>query len=117
MSNNILKNNQHTSTSTVTTSGTWDFQDEVVYTNFIEAGIHERVVRQISLANNEPDWMLALRLKALKLYEEKAMPTWGPTLEKLNLDAIYYFAKPQGAGSNKTWEDVPEYIKKTFDRL
>lgn len=72
MSNNSSKS----SASTVTTAGTWDFQDEIVYTNTIEAGINERVVRQISLANNEPDWMLELRLKALKLYQEKSLPSW-----------------------------------------
>ena len=61
--------------------------------------------------------MLDLRLKALKLYEEKAMPSWGPDLSKLDLESIYYFAKPEGAGNNKSWDDVPEEIKNTFDRL
>ena len=104
--------------STVTTSGTWDFKDENVKysTEFIQ-GINEKVVRQISSSNKEPEWMLELRLKALKIYQEKAMPAWGPSLEKLDLDSIYYFAKPEGAWNNKTWDDVPEDIKNTFDRL
>ena len=104
-------------TSTVTTSGTWDFNDDVKYTNDIIVGINEEVVRQISKANNEPEWMLELRLKALKIYEEKSLPSWGPTLEKLDLNEIYYFARPEGAGDKKDWDDVPDNIKNTFDRL
>ena len=55
------------------------------------------MVRQISHANEEPEWMLDLRLKALKIYEEKAMPSWGPDLSDLDLQSIYYFAQPEGA--------------------
>ncbi len=104
--------------TTVTTSGTWDFKDEGVkyITEFIQ-GINEEVVRQISESNKEPEWMLELRLKALKVYQEKSLPKWGPSLEKLDLESIYYFAKPEGAGNNKSWDDVPEDIKNTFDRL
>ncbi|MDP2090244.1 MAG: Fe-S cluster assembly protein SufB [Candidatus Gracilibacteria bacterium] len=102
----------------ITVSDTWNFQDDnVAYSNEILKGINEEVVRQISLSNNEPDWMLELRLKALKIFQDKPIPTWGPDLSKLNLDDIYYFAKPQGAGANKSWDDVPEKIKNTFDRL
>ncbi len=61
--------------------------------------------------------MLELRLKALKIYQEKSMPDWGPNLDKLDLDSIYYFAKPEWAGANKSWDDVPDDIKNTFDRL
>ena len=64
----MSNNNNNNNTSTVTTSGTWDFNDDVKYTNDIIIGINEEVVRQISKANNEPDWMLELRLKALKIY-------------------------------------------------
>jgi Fe-S cluster assembly protein SufB len=74
-------------------------------------------VRQISASNNEPEWMLNLRLKALKIFQEKPFPKWGPSLNDLDLDEIYYFAKPEGAGDNKTWDDVPENIKNTFDKL
>jgi Fe-S cluster assembly protein SufB len=98
-------------------SDAWGFQDDVKYTSNVEAGINEAVVRQISTANDEPVWMLELRLKALKIYEEKSMPTWGPNLDKLDLDSIYYYAKPEGGGAKKTWDEVPENIKNTFDRL
>lgn len=101
----------------VTVSGTWDFQDDVSYTNKVIKWIGEEVVRQISLANNEPEWLLELRLKALKTFEEKSMPSYWPDLSKLNLDDIYYYAKPEWGWAKKTWEEVPENIKNTFDRL
>ena len=61
--------------------------------------------------------MLDFRLQALKVFEQKELPKWWPDLSKLDLDSIYYFAKPKWAGNNKKWEDVPEKIKNTFDRL
>ena len=103
--------------STVTTSWTWDFSDEVVYKDAAIEWINEVVVRQISSENQEPEWMLDIRLKALKIYEEKPMPTWGPDLSDLDLQSIYYFRRPEGAGDNKSWDDVPEEIKNTFDKL
>jgi Fe-S cluster assembly protein SufB len=84
------------SNTTVTTSGTWDFKDEgVKYSTEFIKGVNEEVVRQISESNKEPEWMLELRLKALEIYKEKKMPSWGPSLEKLDLESIYYFAKPE----------------------
>ncbi|MDD4152035.1 MAG: Fe-S cluster assembly protein SufB, partial [Candidatus Gracilibacteria bacterium] len=91
--------------------------DEIGYKNIARAGIDEELIKQISLSNNEPEWMLETRLKALKYFEEKAIPNYGPDLSDLDLQSIYYFAKPEGAGDNKTWEDVPENIKNTFDKL
>ncbi len=101
----------------ITISWTWDFSDEVTYDNELIPWVSETVVRQISLANAEPKWMLELRLKALDIYRMKNIPSWGPDISQLDLESIYYFAKPAWAGNNKTWEDVPENIKKTFDRL
>lgn len=98
-------------------SDTWWFQDEIVYSNIPVRWINETVVRQISFSNNEPEWMLELRLKALKIFEEKSMPSFWPDLSKLDLNEIYYFAKPEGAWAKKSWDDVPENIKNTFDRL
>ncbi|MDD5213572.1 MAG: Fe-S cluster assembly protein SufB [Candidatus Gracilibacteria bacterium] len=91
--------------------------DEVGYKNIARPGIDEDLIRQISLSNNEPDWMLDIRLKALKYFQDKAMPSYGPDLSDLDLQSIYYFAKPEGAGDNKSWDDVPENIKNTFDKL
>ena len=105
------------SSQTINIEGSWDFSDNITYSETVEAGINETVVRQISLSNKEPEWMLELRLKALALYQKREMPKWGPNLDKLDLDKIYYFAKPQGAGNNKTWDEVPDEIKATFDKL
>jgi Fe-S cluster assembly protein SufB len=90
---------------------------DIQYTTTFVSGISETVVRQISLSNKESEWMLELRLKALDIYQKKPMPTWGPDLSKLNLESIYYFAKPEGAGNNKSWDDVPDNIKNTFEKL
>jgi len=103
--------------STVTTSWTWDFADEIAYKGDAIQGINEDVVREISLANEEPEWMLEKRLEALRLFEARAMPKWGPDISDLDLKSIYYFRRPEGAGDNKSWDDVPENIKNTFDKL
>ncbi len=94
-----------------------DRSDNIAYSTFSEMGISEQVVRQISLSNNEPEWMLTLRLKSLEIFRSFKKPTWWPSLDKLDLESIYYFAKPDGAGDTKSWDDVPENIKHTFDRL
>lgn len=96
---------------------TLDSSDEIAYSQMAKIGINEAVVRQISLSGNEPAWMLEHRLKSLQYFQSCSLPKWGPSLEGLDLDAIYYFAKPEGAQDSKTWDDVPDAIKKTFDRL
>lgn len=90
---------------------------DINYKFSLVSWVSESVVRQISASNSEPDWMLELRLKALKIYQEKPIPTWWPDLSRLDLESIYYFAKPEGAGNNKTWDEVPENIKTTFEKL
>lgn len=94
-----------------------DSSDAITYETMAEPGVHEAVVRQISASNNEPSWMLELRLESLKKYQEMTLPKWGPNLKNLKLDEIYYFAKAEGSGNSNTWDDVPEKIKATFDRL
>lgn len=106
-----------TTAKNLTVTDTWNFQDNVIYTNKVIKWLNENVVRQISLSNNEPEWMLKLRLKALINFNEKEFPKWWPDLSNLNLNEIYYYAKPEWGWDNKTWEDVPENIKETFDRL
>jgi Fe-S cluster assembly protein SufB len=61
--------------------------------------------------------MLELRLKALGVFQSKSLPSWGPNLSGLNLDSIRCFAKADVEGDRKSWEDVPDDIKRTFDRL
>lgn len=79
-------------------------------------GLTEETVREISQQKNEPAWMLEKRLAAFKLYKEAPMPNWGPDLSNLNLDEIIYFVRPD-TQETTSWEDVPEEIKQTFDRL
>ena len=78
--------------------------------------IDEELVKEISKQKNEPEWMLKIRLKGLKFFLEKPMPDWGPDLSGLDLSGIHYFLRPD-AKQSRRWEDVPEDIKKTFDRL
>ena len=83
-----------------------------------QKGLSEEIVRQISAHKNEPEWMLNFRLKALKVYERKPMPRWGGDLSTLEqtMDEIYFYLKPQEK-MERSWDDVPDEIKKTFDRL
>jgi Fe-S cluster assembly protein SufB len=80
------------------------------------AGLSEALVREIAKQKNEPDWMLEKRLHALELFKNKPLPSWGPDLSGLDLEKITYFVRPD-TGESTSWEDVPENIKKTFDRL
>ncbi|MFQ8870589.1 MAG: Fe-S cluster assembly protein SufB, partial [Varibaculum timonense] len=79
-------------------------------------GLDEEVVRFISAEKDEPEWMLKRRLKALKVFERKPMPTWGPDLSDLQMDQIKYFVRSTDKVAS-SWEDLPEDIKKTYDRL
>ncbi len=92
------------------------FSDPETYVFKSRKGLDREVVEQISHMKGEPQWMLEFRLKALEHFQNRPMPTWGGDLSKLNLDDIYYYVKPAEAES-KSWDEVPETIKRTFDRL
>lgn len=79
-------------------------------------GLTEELVREISKQKNEPDWLLEKRLKAFELFQKTPLPTWGPSLKDLNLDEIVYFVRPD-AKESTSWEEVPDDIKKTFEKL
>ncbi len=83
-----------------------------------DKGISEQVVRDISALKNEPDWMTEIRVKAYHHYVERPMPDWGNMglLNSIDFDAVTYFLK-SSSGTAKDWDDVPEDIKNTFDRL
>ncbi|HSG28947.1 MAG TPA: Fe-S cluster assembly protein SufB, partial [Candidatus Krumholzibacterium sp.] len=83
-----------------------------------QKGLSEEVVRQISAHKEEPEWMLEFRLKALEVYNSKPMPTWGGDLRGLEevLDEIYFYVRPQDRMEH-SWDDVPENIKTTFEKL
>jgi Fe-S cluster assembly protein SufB len=96
----------------------YGFVDEEKHVFRTQPGLSEEVVRQISAHKDEPQWMLDFRLKALAIYESKPMPTWGGDLSKLEetLDEIYFYVKPQNQ-MERSWDDVPPDIKRTFERL
>ena len=79
-------------------------------------GINEELVRKISSDKNEPEWMLKKRLMALKFFNKTKMPNWGPDLSELNLNDIIYYVDPDTEESH-SWDEVPEDIKETFDKL
>ena len=82
-----------------------------------EPGLNEEVVRAISENKNEPEWMLNFRLKALEVYKNLKIPEWGADLSKLDTEKITYYAVPDAKHNSKSWDDVPEEIKNTFQRL
>src|SRR5580692_6164282 len=79
-------------------------------------GLNEDVVRNISALKNEPEWMLELRLKGLKLFERKPMPSWGSDLSGIDFDNIKYFVRSTEKQA-QSWEDLPEDIRLTYEKL
>ncbi|MFY9330965.1 MAG: Fe-S cluster assembly protein SufB [Candidatus Nanopelagicales bacterium] len=79
-------------------------------------GISEDVVREISALKDEPDWMLQMRLKGLRLFERKPMPVWGSNLGGIDFDNIKYFVRSTEKQAT-SWEELPDDIKNTYDRL
>ena len=79
-------------------------------------GLSEDVVRDISEKKNEPEWMLESRLKALRVFNKKPVPTWGPDLSAIDFDNIKYFVRSTEKQA-QTWDDLPEDIKNTYDKL
>ncbi len=96
----------------------YGFVDEEAHVFRTKPGLDEEVVRKVSAHKEEPEWMLNFRLKALRIYEKKPMPRWGGDLSNLEetLDQIYFYVKPQEQ-MERSWDDVPENIKTTFERL
>jgi Fe-S cluster assembly protein SufB len=94
----------------------YGFRDPDVSIFKTRKGLDREVVEQISAMKGEPQWMLDFRLKALEHFLQRPMPEWGGDLSRLDLDNIYYYVKPAESES-RTWEDVPDTIKQTFDRL
>ncbi len=94
----------------------YGFHDEDVSIFRSERGLTENIVREISKMKEEPEWMLDFRLKALKLFYKMPMPQWGGDLSELNFDDITYYVKPS-EHTQRSWDEVPEEIKRTFDKL
>ena len=79
-------------------------------------GLSEEVVRNISAIKNEPEWMLELRLKGLRLFERKPLPTWGADLSDIDFDNIKYYVRPTEKQAT-SWDELPPEIKRTYDKL
>ncbi len=86
------------------------------YAHISQPGLSEGVVREISHIKEEPDWMLAKRLEALKIFEAKPMQPWGPDLSAINFDEIHYYLRPADS-AGKTLADIPAEVRATYERL
>ena len=82
----------------------------------IKEGLTEDIVLEISEKKNDPEWMRDFRLKSLEIYHKAEMPNWGPDISGLNVDNIVTYVKPNTEMS-QSWEEVPEDIKNTFEKL
>lgn len=86
------------------------------YSHILKPGLSKGVVEEIAHIKQEPEWMQRLRIKAFEHFQQRPMPTWGADLSEIDFDKIHYYLRPIDHAA-KTWEDVPDEIKTTFDRL
>jgi len=95
----------------------YDFKDSTeMYVHLSKKGLTKDTVREISKLKDEPEWMLNFRLRAYDIFMKKPMPQWGGDLNKIDFQNIYYYAKASEK-TEKNWDDVPESVKNTFDKL
>ena len=95
----------------------YDFKDSTeMYVHLSKKGLSKDTVREISQLKEEPQWMLDFRLRAYDIFMKKPMPQWGGDLNKIDFQNIYYYAKASDK-TEKNWDDVPEDVKNTFDKL
>ncbi len=94
----------------------YGFKNKDVSTFKTEKGLNEDIIREISKAKHEPNWMLEFRLKSFKAFKELPMPSYGPDLTCLDFDSYTYFTRPSEKEVN-SWDQVPSTIKETFQKL
>ncbi|MBE6822683.1 MAG: Fe-S cluster assembly protein SufB [Ruminococcaceae bacterium] len=94
----------------------YDIKDKVDAAYQVAQGLTPEIVREISEAKNDPEWMREFRLKSLEIYNRLSLPNWGPSLEGLNMDNIVTYIRPNTA-MRGNWKEVPDDIKNTFERL
>ena len=92
------------------------FHDDIVYLRETKRGLTRETVEEISGFKDEPDWMLQFRLRAYDHFLKRPMPTWSDGLDEIDFDKIVYYRKPSER-EEKSWDDVPEQIKATFEKL
>ena len=96
--------------------GVYDIKNKDDYDFKIQKGITREIIEEISKQKSEPEWMKEIRLKSLEIYNQLELPTWGPDLSELNMEEIATYVRPKSK-LNNNWDDVPEDIKNTFDKL
>ena len=94
----------------------YDIKNKDDYDFKIKKGLTKEIIEEISKQKKEQEWMKELRLKALDVYNSLELPTWGPDISELNMDEIATYVRPK-TKLNTSWDEVPDDIKKTFDRL
>ena len=94
----------------------YDIKDKVEYSYKADNGLTEEVIREISAKKEEPEWMLEKRLQALEIYNHMDFPEWAPDISELDMDHIDTYIRPKTDMKAK-WEDLPQNIRDTFDRL
>ena len=94
----------------------YGFKDEDVSILKTDKGLNEDIVREISKLKGEPEWMLEYRLKSYRAFKAMKLPLFGPNLDNLDFDSYTYFTRPSEKEA-QSWDDVPETIKNTFDKL
>ncbi len=95
----------------------YGFRDKDVSVYNTGKGLTEEIVREISRIKEEPEWMLEYRLDGYRKFISMPMPSWGPDLSFLDFEDYTYYIKPSDKKQSASWDDVPETIKQTFDRL
>ena len=95
----------------------YDFKDSTeLYVHLSKKGLSKETVIEISKMKKEPQWMLDFRLRSYEIFMQKPMPTWGGDLSVIDFQNIYYYAKASDK-VEKNWDDVPDNVKATFDKL
>jgi len=95
----------------------YDFKDTTeMYVHLSKKGLSKDTVIEISKLKDEPQWMLDFRLRSYEIFMKKPMPTWGGDLSTIDFQNIYYYMRATEK-VEKSWDDVPEKVKNTFDKL
>lgn len=94
----------------------YGFNVDSSYTYKAKKGLNEEIIKEISSNKNEPSWMTEFRLKSYEIFKKKKNPNWGGNLDEIKYDDIYYYMRPTDK-EERTWDQVPQEMKDTFERL
>ncbi|MBU2259695.1 Fe-S cluster assembly protein SufB, partial [Patescibacteria group bacterium] len=99
-----------------TLSSVHNQSNPAAYIDGVQKGVTQELIKHISSDKNEPKWMLEHRIESFEIFNKLNLPKWGPDLSALDLDDIIYYA-PLGLEEARDWGEVPEDIRKVYDRL